>query len=608
MILTYMPETERFVFLCSYHERERAKSAGFRWDPNVKHWWTGTAERARQLEEHADTAAKRALGGPEPVGLSYPPPADVPCPPGLALMPYQAVGVAYALARRDVLIADEMGLGKTIQAIGVVNALHSTHRGNHGDHDSTSRFHPKTIALASQSGGPSQGVDGSSGISRVLIVCPASLRLNWKAEWTKWSVGRIRPLVVTDTWFRGIELIPGLMEAVSTLPPVAVILSYAGMKKHKAAIDRVAWDVAIFDEAHALKNHDTQQSKAVFGYYARVPNHPKHQPPIEAKKRIFLTGTPIVNKPEELWPMLHSIDPTGLGADRRDYFNRYVDPPLPPRMLGDISKWISDTTKWRRADLHARLVNSVMIRRLKADVLTDLPPKRRQMVLLDVAGADRVLAAERSALSAVAKKRAELELLPHEEAVKALAGWRGASMAEIARIRHETAVAKIPAMCDHILTMLDGYSKIVVFAHHHDVLDALKEIVPTATVSLDGRNSDKEKDNAVKRFQEEAGVRLFVGGLRAAGLGITLTAASAVAFAELDWTPAAMVQAEDRMHRIGQRQSVHVQHLVLDESIDCHMSRILIAKAEMIDAIVDGKSPPDASESVLDEVLKARRA
>ena len=97
---------------------------------------------------------------------------------------------------------------------------------------------------------------------------------------------------------------------------------------------------------------------------------------------------------------------------------------------------------------------------------------------------------------------------------------------------------------------------------------------------------------------------MLVGGIRAAGLGWTFTAGGAVAFAELDWTPAGMVQAEDRLHRIGQKSSVHVQHLVLDGSIDCHMSRILMAKAEMIDAIIDGKAPPGMEESVVNEILR----
>ena len=139
-------------------------------------------------------------------------------------------------------------------------------------------------------------------------------------------------------------------------------------------------------------------------------------------------------------------------------------------------------------------------------------------------------------------------------------------------------------------------------------MDGLRDAFGAACVIFDGRMNDQQKAEAVAKFQGDRGVRVFVGSIRAAGLGITLTAASLVTFAELDWTPAAMVQAEDRLHRIGQRDAVLVQHLVVDGSIDQRMSALLIQKSEMIDAILDGKLPPEAQQSVLDGVLQVQSA
>jgi SWI/SNF-related matrix-associated actin-dependent regulator 1 of chromatin subfamily A len=255
----------------------------------------------------------------------------------------------------------------------------------------------------------------------------------------------------------------------------------------------------------------------------------------------------------------------------------------------------------RQKELHDRLRASVMVRRLKADVLKDLPSKRRQIILVEPANAKSLIAAENAVLN---KKRAELMALKHENAVQKLQVFRGAALAEISRIRHETALAKVPAVIDHLFDMLDQCNKIFVCVHHHDVGDAIAAALPAVTVQFDGRVDQKERDARVARFQTDKSVRVFVGSIRAAGLGLTLTAASVVLFAELDWTPAAMVQAEDRLHRIGQKDSVLVHHLVIDGSIDQKMAQILIDKSIMIDSILDGKVPETMNQNILDEVLK----
>jgi SWI/SNF-related matrix-associated actin-dependent regulator 1 of chromatin subfamily A len=136
-------------------------------------------------------------------------------------------------------------------------------------------------------------------------------------------------------------------------------------------------------------------------------------------------------------------------------------------------------------------------------------------------------------------------------------------------------------------------------------MDALATEFGRIAVALDGRTQEADRQGAVERFQQDRGVRLFLGSIRAAGMGITLTAASTVVFVELDWTPAMMMQSEDRLHRIGQHSPVLVQHLVIDGSIDSKMAHILIDKQAVMDAALDGGAPTERGRDILDEVLRA---
>lgn len=256
------------------------------------------------------------------------------------------------------------------------------------------------------------------------------------------------------------------------------------------------------------------------------------------------------------------------------------------------------------ADLHRRLRSMVMLRRLKADVLADLPAKQRQLIVFDAKIARAALAGERDALEASRKAIDEAKTQrpgqSYREAAMRLQQARTASAAQLAAARRDTALAKLPSVVEEVWNALAETDKIVLFAHHHDVLDRLVAELGTIAVLLDGRTSADRRQELVDQFQTDRGVRVFVGGLRAAGLGITLTAASLVGFLELDWTPALMTQAEDRCHRIGQRSSVLIKHWVVEGSIDARMAQILISKQAVFDQAIDGKS---AGASLFDEVL-----
>ena len=201
--------------------KDLVKAAGFRWDPNAKVWWTASEQVAAKIArpdavealnaERAEAArkAQEAIEASKATDSDRP----IPAPEGLAYLPYQRGGIAYAMERQGVLIADEMGLGKTIQAIGVINA------------DPT--------------------------IRKVLVICPASLKLNWRKEMWKWLCRKFRI---------------GIAEGKS-FPSDAdiVIINYDIVHQHREVIDAIDWDLLISDECHYLKNPKANRTLAVLG-------------------------------------------------------------------------------------------------------------------------------------------------------------------------------------------------------------------------------------------------------------------------------------------------------------------------------------------------------
>jgi SWI/SNF-related matrix-associated actin-dependent regulator 1 of chromatin subfamily A len=466
-------------------------------------------------------------------------------PQGLAYLPYQLGGVAYAQARTDTLIADEMGLGKTIQALGIINA-------------------DRTIA-------------------NVLVICPASLKLNWSREAKKWLT---RPLKVS-------------IANGSFQPGGLVIVNYEQVKKYRAQIDAVVWDLLVVDEAHYLKNPKADRTAIVLGKWNQDPK--KVVNPIRAKRRVFLTGTPVLNRPIELWTLVHALDRKGLGANWKSFAIRYC--------AGRQGRFGWDTSGASNLDeLQAKLRASIMVRRMKADVLTELPAKRRSVIAFQALSAaekaaveheTQVVRATEDRLTALRARADEAKTwndpAAYRKAVEELNQANMAAFTETSKVRHEVALAKVDQVVAHVRDCLENGQKIVVMAHHHDVIDQLAEaLAEFGVVKFDGRMTLPNRDAAVHAFQNDKAIRVFIGGIQAAGVGITLTAASHVVFAELDWVPGNLAQAEDRCHRIGQTDSVLVQHLVLDGSLDCRMAQIIVDKMDVISAAVDSKDADGA--------------
>lgn len=456
---------------------------------------------------------------------------DLVAPNGLEYLPFQRAGIAYAMARPGVLFGDEMGLGKTVQVLGVINNV------------------PE--------------------IKRVLVVCPKSLINNWKREAFKWLV---RPMHIGTNPF-AFDF---------------AVMSYDELRAQKDDFfEQLDLDLLVVDEAQYVKNYKAKRSVAVAKARKR------------ARRVHLLTGTPIPNKITEIYPILamadpNTWDPKGGGKGFWSFAIRYAG-----AVKGKWGWELNGTSNLQEFQLKARA--SCMVRRLKRDVLKELPPKRRQVIELpnSAASTSAVNAENERSLdleSNLEELRVRMELARAEDqevfaaAVRDLGAAFRVSFAEIAKERHRVAMAKAPIAAEYARSLLEDNEgeKLIVFAHHHDVIDLLRsELGEFGAVSIDGRDDVNLRQERVDRFQSDPTCRVFVGGLTAAGTGLTLTAASTVLMVEMDWVPATMSQAEDRAHRIGQDQSVLVQYLALENSLDARMAAILVEKMDVADRALD---------------------
>jgi SWI/SNF-related matrix-associated actin-dependent regulator 1 of chromatin subfamily A len=225
-------------------------------------------------------------------------------------------------------------------------------------------------------------------------------------------------------------------------------------------------------------------------------------------------------------------------------------------------------------ELQEKLRATVMVRRMKADVLNELPPKIRQIITLNGGGAAVVRFNE-----AYAKAKAE----KYVDAVNEMEFISGVPIGEMAIARHEIAMEKVPQVIDYIN---EFDHPVVIFAHHKDVIQALQEGITRECVTVVGGQPMEERQKAVDRFQSGE-VDVFIGNIKAAGVGLTLTRASHVCMVELDWTPANVLQAEDRCHRMGQTDTVFVQHFTFQNSIEEHICKLIMEKQKIIEQAID---------------------
>lgn len=525
MKLIFNSNRNRFETISTFEERYTSKEAGFSWDSTARVWFSKTSFNAIKLKEFADVSALTEIASREKLraakiaaSRATDSTIEIPVPEGLSYLPYQKAGIEYATTRNNCLIADEMGLGKTIQALGLINL------------DPT--------------------------IRRALIVVPAGLRLNWEKEAGRWLVRQ------TPVYRMGKKGLPRFEDGL-------LILGYEEATKYAGALTTQCWDLIVCDEAHYLKNPKAKRTKAILA--------------LPSKKWVLLTGTPILNRPIELFPLVQKIDPTGLGANWRNFATRYCG------AYQDGWGWKTDGAS-NLEELNFLLRSGGMIRREKSQVLKDLPEKRHSLIALEPSAAAKKLIKEEKEKAlerakAIRKMKAMERANPEKfaEDIKALKGLiHTIDFTDMSRIRHEMALVKVDQVVDHALGAAQS-GPIVVFAHHRDVIEKIETAVrgeKLRCASILGGMDEQVKEAAKEAFQAGE-LDVLVCSIQAAGVGLTLTRSSHVIFAEFDWTPGRMQQAEDRLHRIGQKDSVLVEWLALDESLDAKMVKTLVKKAQV---------------------------
>lgn len=486
-------------------------------------WFTENPVIAKRLLEYCEPETRRLILSETRVGAFS---GIIPCPTGKAYLPFQEDGIRFSLRKGNVLIGDEMGLGKTVQALGVINSIQIQHG--------------------------------------VLIVCPATLKLNWRNEVKNWLVRKFSVEVVDKNQLINPE-------------SQVVIVNYEMLKGRvlESVMSR-RWDVLIVDEAHYLKSRTSKRTKVLLGDVTKNKTSVRTEGVIKRCSRILmLTGTPIMNHPFEIFPLVNAICPEEFGSFWQ-FVRRYCDP-VHSRFGWDF-KGAANLD-----ELNRKLRLFCMIRRLKSEVLKELPEKRTQVILFPDTSKlkDRELALIR---------KHEIPYDTEEDISQAWEQIRRKKTAfnEMSTIRRETGIAKVKLSVEHIKTVLDEEQKVVVFAHHHEVIRLLQsELVEFNPVVLTGEQSQVERDHAVNTFQNDPTCRVFLGSIRAAGTGITLTASSVVIFVEIDWTPGWIDQAADREHRIGQLRQVLVQFIVIDGTMDARILSLITTKRSVINAALN---------------------
>eukprot|EP00056_Hartaetosiga_gracilis_P007950 m.114128 g.114128 ORF g.114128 m.114128 type:complete len:1223 (-) comp12812_c0_seq1:69-3737(-) len=404
----------------------------------------------------------------------------------------------------------------------------------------------------------------------LLVIVPASVKGPWVDEFEKWL-----PMVSPCDY----NVVRSGTD-VANMSAKVTIITYGMLKQPvlSQAVANANFKVVVVDESHYLKNRKAKRTTAL-------------QPILQrAHHCILLSGTPALSRPEELYAQLDCLRPQLFGsftAFAKRYCNAHND------RFGWNTKGASNLD-----ELNKRLKNGIMIRRLKNDVLTQLPPKRRQRISIRITDHKfvKMLEAGFAALKAT------------DDDPDA---GRFSSFSLLQELYMDTCRAKIQQAQQYVKGLCEAGGKFIVFAYHVEMLHALEACVAstkTKYMKIFGDTPTHERHTNVKMFQSDATCKVAILSLLAASQGITLTAASTVVFAELHWTPGIIEQAEDRVHRIGQSSSaVNIHFLVTENSLDDILWGTLVRKVGVVSATLDGdikrlKAQKKMSNKSLDEI------
>ena len=356
----------------------------------------------------------------------------------------------------------------------------------------------------------------------------------------------------------------------------------AAGKLRKKEVPRTGWmdyildinpSVLIVDEAHYIKSNSAARTLSVKKLARKTPHV------------LALTGTPIVNRPIEGFNVVSIVDPA-IFPDFWTYAMRYCGAKMTP--FGWDYSGASN-----QEELHQKL-SRIMIRHTKKEVLSELPDKIYSYVPMELNNAKEYAKAEKDFLHFIRETKG---------ATAAARAENAQHLVKVEALKQLSVKGKINNALRWIEDFLFSGGKLILFAVHKETIRTVMERFGKIAVKVDGSTPVKKRAEAVEAFQRNDKIRLFVGNIQAAGTGITLTAASAVAFLELPWTPGELIQAEDRCHRIGQKNSVHVYYLLASGTIEERIAEILDKKRETLEKVVDGREVDESS--LLTELIRS---
>lgn len=456
------------------------------------------------------------------------------------LFEFQSKGVAQGLAFKTFINGDQPGLGKTSQAIATVIGANAF---------------------------------------PCLIICPSTLKENWKREWdivagmpamvlsdktkNSWSeyfrVGYFKVFIVNYE-----SLKKYFVESINTPKGEKFKLNHIHFRNTTSLFKSV-----VLDELHRCKDGSTQQAKFVMGI-------------TRGKEYIIgLTGTPVVNKPKDLVSQLKIINRLHDFGGYKVFMDRYCGG--------------NGSGAFNLQELNYKLCTTCFFQRQKKDVLKDLPDKIRQIVLCDITTRDEY----KAALDDLAVYLKEYKEKSETDIQKSL---RGEIMVKIGICKNISARGKMNEVMEYIDEVVDAGEKIVVFIHQKEIALKLLSTYPKA-VSVRGDDDMISRQKSVDSFQNDPKVQVIICSIKAAGVGLTLTASSRVAFVELPWHPADCDQCEDRTHRIGQKNAVNAAYFIGKDTIDEYIYEIIESKREVANTITG--THDDVQREIIDKLTNS---
>lgn len=453
-------------------------------------------------------------------------------PAGQTLLPFQHTAIEQTIhflqnnPANACYNACEMGLGKTVQAIVAMNTL---------------------------------------GCWKVLVICPAIMRLVWQTEiiyWSSLEAGKI------DVILSGKDADD---RSISNADVQYVVTSYdlASSRPFLTWLERQPWDAVIMDEAHYLKNTRAKRTHAVLDGIWKA-----------SKYRLALSGTPFTTRVVDGYTLFKRMIPK-----RWPDFDSFADEFSYKQMKNIGGRLITDYFGVKNADTLRTLIReNFYVRFTKDEVLSDLPPKQFTRVPLPL----------KYAVLPRGKTEEEQLKIEAEMIRRAIEEDKPVPVPKcLAEHRRLQGERKAEAVIEFVKDLLEQDIPVVLFAWHKNVIaayaEAFKDYRPAI---ITGETPAQRRKHEVARFQErDAGdsTNLFLGNMVAAGVGITLTRSSTCVLGELDWSPTTVAQAVDRLHRIGQRDTVNVYYFTVEKSIDESLTNTVMSRARTFKTVLDGK-------------------